>query len=139
MTAAAVQSHDRFQPDDRLRCRSEFERVYAVARKAWGRGCTVFVAEASCNRQRLGLAVGRRVGNAVLRNRIKRRIREVFRLHRKDWPGCYDIVVHGRAEVAVMPFQELTEVLTQAVRTAVARKPRPHRGPRERGGKERSR
>jgi ribonuclease P protein component len=138
MTPAALNPHDQFQPDDRLRCRSEFERVYAVARKAWGRGCTVFVAAGSGDRQRLGLAVGRRVGNAVLRNRIRRRIREVFRLHRKNWPGCYDIVVHGRAEVAVMPFQELTEVLTQAVRTAVARQPRPRRGRFHRGGKERS-
>ena len=113
--------------------------MYAAARKAWGRGCTVFVAEATCDRQRLGLAVGRRVGNAVLRNRIKRRIREVFRLQSKNWPGCYDIVVHGRAEVAAMPFQELTEVLTQTVRAAVARKSRPRRAPRARGGKERSR
>lgn len=112
--------------------------MYAAARKAWGRGCTVFVADSSCDRQRLGLAVGRRVGNAVLRNRIKRRIREVFRLQRKNWPGCYDIVVHGRAEVAVMPFLELTEVLTQAVCTAVARPSRPRRGLLRGGDKERS-
>lgn len=138
MAAAEVPPHERFQPDDRLRCRREFEHVYAAARKAWGRGCTVFVAETNGDRQRLGLAVGRRVGNAVLRNRIKRRIREVFRLHRKNWPGCYDIVVHGRAEVAVMPFQELTEVLTRTVRTAVARKPRPQTGQLRHGRKERS-
>ena len=139
MTAAAVQPHKRFQPDDRLRCRSEYEHVYAAARKAWGLGCTVFVVEADCGRQRLGLAVGRRIGNAVLRNRVKRRIREVFRLNRQNWPRHYDIVVHGRAEAAAMPFQELTEVLTQAVCTAVARKARPRRGPRGRGRKERAR
>lgn len=42
---------------------------------------------------RLGLSVGRRVGDAVTRNRIKRRIREAFRLMRPDMPPGYDLVV----------------------------------------------
>ena len=42
---------------------------------------------------RLGLSVGRRVGDAVTRNRIKRRIREAFRLMRRDMPPGYDLVV----------------------------------------------
>lgn len=42
---------------------------------------------------RLGLSVGRRVGGAVTRNLIKRRIREAFRLIRPDMPGGYDLVV----------------------------------------------
>jgi len=138
MTAAAVQPHHRFPPEDRLHSRGEYERVYAASRKAWGRGCTVFVAAAGRDRNRLGMAVGRRVGCAVLRNRVKRRIREVFRRHGRDWPGCYDIVVHGRAEVAVMPFQELTAVLTQTVCAAVARKPARRQEAKGRRGRERS-
>jgi len=42
---------------------------------------------------RLGLAVSRRAGNAVRRNRIKRMLREAFRLHRHEWPGGLDLVV----------------------------------------------
>ena len=48
---------------------------------------------------RLGIAVSRRTGNAVFRNRIKRRVREVFRRHRKELSGATDYVVvprHGQ-------------------------------------------
>ncbi len=131
MTAGAVPPQNRFQPEDRLRTRREFEQVYAASRKAWGKGLTVFVARGRARHHRLGLTVGRRVGKAVLRNRVKRRLREVFRLHRRDLPGCYDIVVHGRAEVADMPFIELSASFTRAVRQAIAGEHRRrHRSPR---------
>jgi len=43
--------------------------------------------------RRLGLRVGRKVGNAVVRNRIKRILRELFRLHQSDLPYQCDLVI----------------------------------------------
>ena len=65
------------------------------------------------------MAVGRRVGPAVRRNRIKRRLREVFRLNRHRISGCYDIVVHPRPQAADRPFPRRTDSLLAAVRRAV--------------------
>jgi ribonuclease P protein component len=51
------------------------------------------------------------VGNAVVRNRIKRRIREAFRLHRLDLVGGWDIVLNPRRAVFDAPFDEIERAL----------------------------
>ncbi|MBX2851721.1 MAG: ribonuclease P protein component [Phycisphaeraceae bacterium] len=63
---------------------------------------------------RLGLTVSRRVGNAVKRHRIKRMLREAFRLNQSKWPGRYDLVVIVYPH-EVLTLNEYAEHLTRAV------------------------
>jgi ribonuclease P protein component len=63
---------------------------------------------------RLGMSVGRRAGGAVRRNRIKRLLREGFRLDQHGWPRGYDVVV-GVAAHEPLPLQRYRELLEQAV------------------------
>jgi len=56
---------------------------------------------------RLGLAVSRKVGDAVVRNRIKRRLREIFRHQLTDRPLRYDFVVVARSASAEAEFSDL--------------------------------
>jgi ribonuclease P protein component len=87
-----------FRPRHRLAHARQFQAVYgARVRKTRG-PLTVFALPNGLTHYRLGLAVGRRCGAATVRNTIKRRIREAFRLLQHDLPSApeghgYDLVV----------------------------------------------
>jgi ribonuclease P protein component len=116
---------EKFSRDDRLRKRREFEECYASGVRVSGRHVQVFVlADPSRDRLRLGISVPKRVGNAVARNRVRRRLREIFRRSR----GLFEsrgasIVVNARASASAAPFSELSEDFTRSVSRA-ARAPR---------------
>ncbi|MGH9593305.1 MAG: ribonuclease P protein component, partial [Bryobacteraceae bacterium] len=60
---------------------------------------------------RLGLTVPRAIGPAVDRNRIKRRIREAFRLHRAELDPRWDLVLNPRRAALAAPFAEIERAL----------------------------
>lgn len=62
-------------------------------------------------RSRLGITASRKVGNAVVRNRFKRRVRAWFRETRGEFPEEWDLVVIGRRAGAELPFAELDSLL----------------------------
>jgi ribonuclease P protein component len=85
-----------FTPAQRLHNKSDFDRVYRDAKRSADALFAVFARPKPGSPPRLGLSIAARtVGNAVRRNRIKRLIRESFRLHQHDLPAA-DIVVNAR-------------------------------------------
>ena len=64
---------------------------------------------------RLGITVPARVGKAVLRNRLKRRLREAFRLNRVDLPRGWDILVNPRVGLAKAPFATVERELRRLI------------------------
>lgn len=58
-------------------------------------------------RTRVGFTVSTKVGNAVIRNRIRRRLREIFRKRRSELPAGIDLVLVARASAAQADFDEL--------------------------------
>lgn len=65
---------------------------------------------------RLGLSVSRKVGGAVTRNTIRRRLREVFHACVEDIPGDLDLVVSARPSSAAANFHELNEEFARSLR-----------------------
>jgi len=68
-------------------------------------------------RPRLGLAVGRKVGKACVRNRIKRRLREYFRLNREKLPPETDLVFVAAKGAATLRTDELFKELDRFFET----------------------
>ncbi len=97
--------HDR-QPDSnrderfprrlRLIHRLQYQAVHAAKVRVNAGPLLVYALPNDVGESRLGLSVSRRVGTAVRRNAIKRRLREAFRTSRADLPAGYDIVVSVR-------------------------------------------
>ncbi len=91
---------------------SDFDRLYRGP--SHRQRSERFLVLAQPNRRgetRWGFSVKTRLGGAVLRNRMKRRLREILR--RAELPGGWDIVVQPRtARVASDPFEELRRELT---------------------------
>jgi len=107
----------RFTFPARMRLSGEraFAEVFAEQVRR-GVGPLVFYARPNAlGHHRLGLTVPRRVGTAVRRNRIKRLLREAFRLQQHDLPGSYDLVVVVRPHQPAL-LQEYVEKLGLALR-----------------------
>lgn len=103
MSGPATHPPLHFRARHRLTHARQFQAVYgARVRKARG-PLTIFALPNELGHPRLGLSVGRRVGSAVVRNAVKRRVREAFRHLQYLLPHGYDLVVnvqpHAVAEV----------------------------------------
>ena len=100
-----------FPKDFRLLRRAQFKRVYDEGQRRSTPLCTMFFKSNGLPQTRLGITAPVRLGNAVFRNRLKRRLREVFRLHRASISGGWDIVLNPRQAVAKVAFPTLEREL----------------------------
>lgn len=82
-----------FSKSDRLLTRVEFLRVQRGNKKLHTRSLLILIKPNRLGRTRLGIAVSRKFGNSVQRNRLKRLVREVFRRNRGLFPMGLDLVV----------------------------------------------
>ena len=100
----------------RLNRRGDFEKVYKQGRRHFAAHLTVFyLGRESGDGPRIGLRVGRVVGEAVERNRIKRRLREALRLHRAELSSAVDIVVHPKRSALKVDFAGLEKEIQRAL------------------------
>jgi ribonuclease P protein component len=108
---------DRAPAPIRLKRRAEFLRVASRGRKAAVHGLVLqALARADGGPARIGFTVTKKVGNAVIRNRTRRRLKEAARLLLRDRPvASVDLVVIGRDSTRARPFPELMDDLQRAL------------------------
>ena len=102
----------------RLSRSGEFDRVYREGRSHAGRHLILYAFPRGNGDDgpRLGISVGRRVGGAVERNRVKRALRESFWEQADPLPDTHDFVIVARPEAAKLTAEEGEPGLRQALR-----------------------
>ena len=112
--AAGDSPRSTFRRRDRLTGSNAFEHVFSAKATKPAGPLLVRACPNEVGRHRLGLAVPRRAGKAHERNRVKRLLREAFRLTRHRWPGSYDVVVNVRPHEP-LPLEAYRRLLTEAL------------------------
>ena len=100
----------------RIRKRADFLRVQQRGKKLSSGPLVALVLPSVGPTARLGLTVSSKVGNAVVRSRVKRRLREVFRRQRQACPAV-DVVVIARPSAAAASAAELTAAFRSLLST----------------------
>jgi len=100
-----------FRKKERIRKRADFQRISRTGIKIQTPHFRASLCPNGLSHSRLGVTVGKNVGSAVQRNRIKRRVREFFRLNKDSLPGSSDLVVTAREGAASLNFWQVSEEL----------------------------
>ena len=100
----------------RLTDSSEFERVYKQGTAYRGRLLSVHAFPNELGTLRLGLSVSKKVGNAVVRNSVRRRMREIFAVVSVEAEGDLDLVISARPAAREATFEELRGEFDRALR-----------------------
>jgi ribonuclease P protein component len=106
-----------FPRETRLVRRGEFDAVYRAGKRRSSSHFTVFFRANQLPLSRFGFSIKKALGGAVVRNRIRRRMREIVRCHRMEIPAGWDIVIHPKSSVARAEFAGLTADLLRLMKS----------------------
>jgi ribonuclease P protein component len=100
---------------ERILKRADFIDINLHGKRLRTENFTIIVQPNGRGITRLGITVSKKVGNSVKRNRMKRLIREFFRLHKHAIPTGYDIVIIPLREIEAPSFPKVREELNNAL------------------------
>lgn len=84
-----------------------FRRLYSKGHSAAARDLVMYCRKNGTQENRIGLTVGVKLGHAVCRNRLRRQLREIYRLHENEFLRGFDIVVVARSHAVAADYHQL--------------------------------
>jgi len=91
--------------------KGDFDAVYRASKRRSNSFFTLFYRANQLPHSRYGFSIKKALGGAVTRNRIRRRVREIIRLHWRELAAGWDIVIHPKQGVERAPFATLESEL----------------------------
>jgi ribonuclease P protein component len=95
-----------------LKSSNDFKNVYNNGISYGNKFLVMYVIKNNCFRDRLGISVSKKVGNSVVRHRLTRQLREIFRLENSQYKNnklimSYDIIIIVRVNAAALTYHKL--------------------------------
>jgi len=110
-----------FGRDERIRKRQDYLRIYQQGVRCYSAHFTIITCRNQAGVRRLGMTVSKKAGNAVQRNRIKRLLREFFRLNKSRLPASQDIVIIAKRGILPLMYRDVcTELESRLIQKADA-------------------
>ncbi len=94
-------------PDTSLKQIGDFRRVYTRGKSAASPRAVVYCRKNRLGRNRTGFTVSKKLGNAVTRNRVRRRLREIMRLNQSRLQQGFDLIVVARSRAVNTEYSRL--------------------------------
>ena len=112
-----------FSKSERLQHGYQFRAVYDGGRKVGGRLAVLYVREEPATPGAIGVVTSRKVGNAVVRNRARRLLREAFRVHQRELTQPVDLVLVARQSIVGRGLAEVENDFLATMRRAGSNMP----------------
>lgn len=112
---------ERLTPRERIRKTTEFSHLYKHGRRSRQKPFHLVFLPNELGHSRLGCVTSRKVGNAVVRNKVRRWVRETFRRHKEVFRPPVDLLVVARPEIAELSFAEFAAAFLAAAEQALRR------------------
>ncbi|MFH1283859.1 MAG: ribonuclease P protein component [bacterium] len=105
-----------FKRKERLRKTQEFKRVIGRGRLLFGKYITMQFVENNFSYSRWAVIIGKHIGNAVCRNRLKRRIKEIIRLNKNNAGKNFDVIFICKKGMEKFSYEELTKIIWDLIK-----------------------
>ena len=96
---------------DGIKKNADFGSVYKKGKSAANRTLVLYILDNGTDRNRLGISVSKKVGNSVVRHRVKRLIKESYRLNEERFLPGYDLVYIARVSSKDKSYREIEKSL----------------------------
>ena len=110
-------------PGTSIKLNSDFRRIYARGKSAVSSCVVLYCRKNRLGSNRFGFTVSKKLGNAVQRNRVRRRLREIMRLNNQRLEQGYDLILVARGRAPGADYHKLeTDVLSCCERLHLMKK-----------------
>ena len=93
----------------------EFRRIYRKGRSAVSPCLVTYCQKNRKGQSRLGITVSTKLGHAVVRNRVRRQLREIYRLNKERMVPGYDVILVARVKAAHTTYHKMEQAYFQAL------------------------